>query len=89
MSKLWYKPVSLAASLTAGAVAGVVFKQAWKAVAGSKHAPDATDEQSGWGEVIASAALQGVIFAVTKAAFDRAGAAGIHRLTGVWPDKKK
>lgn len=38
-------------------------------------APDATDEHRTWQEVLLAAALQGAIFAVFKAAVDRAGAA--------------
>jgi hypothetical protein len=29
--------------------------------------------------------MQGAVFAAVKAIVDRAGAAGFHRLTGVWP----
>jgi hypothetical protein len=35
--------------------------------------------------VLIAAALQGAIFAVTKAAIDRAGAQGFSKLTGSWP----
>jgi hypothetical protein len=36
-------------------------------------------------EVVLAAALQGAIFAATKAAIDRAGARGFTKLTGSWP----
>jgi Protein of unknown function (DUF4235) len=36
-------------------------------------------------EVVLAAAIQGAIFAATKAAIDRAGARGFTRLTGNWP----
>jgi hypothetical protein len=84
-SKLWYKPVGLALGALAGAAAGFAFKQVWQLVAGEEDAPDATDEERGWGEVLAAAALQGAIFAVVKAAVDRGGAAGVRRVTGRWP----
>ncbi len=71
--------------IAAGSVAGVVFKQVWKRVAGDDDAPNATDEDRGWGEVLAAAALQGAIFALVKAAVDRGGAMGVKRLTGRWP----
>ncbi|MFD0823500.1 DUF4235 domain-containing protein, partial [Micromonospora zhanjiangensis] len=45
-----------------------------------------TDEDRGWGEILAAAALQGAIFAVVRAAVDRGGAVGVRRLTGRWPD---
>lgn len=82
---LLFKPVSLVASMAAGALAAVAFRQAWKLISGDDDAPDATDEERGWGEVIAAAAIQGAIFAVVRAAVDRAGAASVRQLTGSWP----
>lgn len=84
-TKLWYRPVGLVLGALAGAAAGFAFKQVWQVVAGEPDAPDATDEERGWGEVLVAAALQGAIFAVVKAAVDRGGAAGVRRLTGNWP----
>jgi predicted metal-dependent enzyme (double-stranded beta helix superfamily) len=84
-TKLWYKPIGLALGALAGAAAGYAFKQVWQLVAGDQDAPDATDEERGWGEVLAAAALQGAIFAVVKAAVDRGGATGVRQLTGRWP----
>jgi Protein of unknown function (DUF4235) len=86
LNKLAYKPVGLLAGIAAGAIAGVIFKQVWKLAAGDDDAPNATDEDRGWGEILAAAALQGAIFAVVKAAVDRGGATGVRRLTGTWPD---
>lgn len=84
-TKLAYKPVGLLLGIAAGVVAGAVFKQVWKVASGDDDAPNATDEERGWGEILAAAALQGAIFAVVKAAVDRAGASGVRRLTGRWP----
>ena len=85
MSKLVYKPVGLVLGAAAGAMAGFVFKRVWRAVADEDDAPSATDERRTWTEVLAAAALQGLIFAVVKAAVDRGGATGYRRLTGSWP----
>ncbi|MEJ3744775.1 DUF4235 domain-containing protein [Actinomycetes bacterium KLBMP 9797] len=85
MNKLAYKPVGMLLGIGAGVLAGALFKQVWKLAAGDDDAPDATDEERGWGEVLAAAALQGAIFAVVKAAVDRGGATGVRRLTGRWP----
>jgi len=85
MKKLLYKPVGTALGLAAGLLAGMLFKQVWRVVAGDDEAPDATDEQRRWGEILAAAALQGAIFAVVKAAVDRAGAEGVRKVTGTWP----
>jgi predicted metal-dependent enzyme (double-stranded beta helix superfamily) len=85
VSKVAYKPVGILLGIGAGMVAGAVFKQIWKVAAGDDDAPNATDEERGWGEILAAAALQGAIFAVVKAAVDRGGATGVRRLTGRWP----
>ena len=63
-----------------------MFKQTWRAIAGDDDAPNATDQDRGWTEVLVAAALQGAIFAIVKAAVDRGGAEGVKRLTGEWPD---
>jgi hypothetical protein len=84
--KLAYKPVGILLGIAAGAVAGAVFKQVWRLASGDDDTPNATDEDRGWVEILAAAALQGAIFAVVKAAVDRGGAAGVRRVTGEWPD---
>ncbi len=85
MSKLLYKPFSIAFGVAGGVLAGMLFKQVWKRLAGKEEAPEATSPDYTWGEVLAAAAVQGAIFAVVKAAVDRGGAAGVRRLTGKWP----
>jgi uncharacterized protein DUF4235 len=85
ISKLAYKPVGLLLGVAAGAIAGYAFKEVWRVVSGDDDAPDATDEERGWGEILAAAALQGAIFALVKAAVDRGGATGVRKLTGQWP----
>lgn len=84
-SKIAYKPVGLALGAVSGMIAGAAFKQAWKMIGHDDDAPDATDEDRSWQEILLAAALQGAIFAVVKAAVDRSGAATIRRLTGTWP----
>ncbi|HEY1485898.1 MAG TPA: DUF4235 domain-containing protein [Micromonosporaceae bacterium] len=84
-AKIAYKPVGFALGAAAGAVSGLVFKQLWKRLGHDDDAPNATDEVRGWGEVLAAAALQGAIFALVKAAIDRAGATGVRSVTGTWP----
>lgn len=86
VGKIAYKPVGVLLGVAAGAVAGAVFKKVWQLAAGDDDAPNATDEDRGWGEVLVAAALQGAIFAVVKAAVDRGGATGVRKVTGEWPD---
>lgn len=84
--KLLYKPVGLLAGAGAGLIAGFVFKKVWQLASGGDDAPDALDEDKGWTEILVAAALQGAIFAIVKAAVDRASAQGVRRVTGSWPD---
>ena len=81
-----FKPINLALGIGAGALAGLVFKQVWKLASGDDDAPDAGDEDRGWAEIIAAAALQGAIFAVVKAVVHRSGAVSVRKMTGQWPD---
>jgi uncharacterized protein DUF4235 len=69
----------------AGALAGLVFRRVWRLAAGENDAPDALDEDRGWVEVLAAAAVQGAIFAIVKAAVDRGSATGVRHFTGTWP----
>jgi hypothetical protein len=86
LQKVAYKPVGMLLGVGAGLLAGFIFKEVWKLASGEDDAPNATDEERGWGEVIAAAALQGAIFATVKALVDRGGAAGVRKITGNWPD---
>ncbi|MFI5937193.1 DUF4235 domain-containing protein [Actinoplanes sp. NPDC051494] len=84
--KIAYKPVGLLLGVAAGAIAGAVFKEVWKLTAGDDDAPDYSDEERGWGEILAAAAIQGAIFSVVRAAVQRGGAVGVRKVTGSWPD---
>ncbi|MGW5466187.1 DUF4235 domain-containing protein [Streptomyces sp. NPDC003996] len=84
-SKLAYKPVGFALGALSGMLAGALFKQAWTMLGHDDDAPEATDEERGWAEVVTAAVLQGAIFAGTKAVVDRVGAAATRSLTGTWP----
>ena len=90
MIKVLYRPFGLLVSVLGGALAGAIFKRIWKLAAREDDAPNATDADRGWQEILIAAALQGVIFAVVKAALDRTAAAGTQKLTGTWPgDEEK
>ncbi|SFK59204.1 DUF4235 domain-containing protein [Geodermatophilus ruber] len=84
-AKLAYRPIGLLSGIVAGAMSGAIFKQVWKKVAGEDDAPAALQSEYRMREVVLAAALQGAIFAATKAAVDRAGARGFTKLTGSWP----
>lgn len=82
---LAYRPVSMLTSLAAASVAGAIFKQIWRRVAGEDDAPDALQPQYSLGTVLLAASIEGVIFAVIKALIDRGGAKGFEKITGTWP----
>jgi Protein of unknown function (DUF4235) len=84
-AKLVYRPIGMVAGALAGIAAGAVFKQLWKLAAHEDEAPEALDPDHTWGEVLAAAALQGAVFALVKAAVDRAAASGVKRVVGRWP----
>jgi hypothetical protein len=79
MKKLLYRLMSLGLS---GMIAGALFKSAWKLIAREEDAPDATDMQRSWKEVLPAAALQGAIFATVKAAVERGAVQGGRKVAG-------
>ncbi|MFG1811563.1 DUF4235 domain-containing protein [Streptomyces sp. NPDC049040] len=83
---LAYKPVGWAIGAASGAVAGLLFRKAWTLITDDDDAPDATDEDRSWQEILLAAAMQGALFAVVKAAVDRGGAHLVKHVTGSWPE---
>jgi hypothetical protein len=84
-TKLAYRPVGLVAGALAGLIAGAVVRRVWRMASGEDDTPDALEEERGWGEILAAAALQGAVFAIVRATVDRGSAQGVRRLTGHWP----
>ena len=84
-AKLAYRPIGLIGGILAGTLSGIVFKQIWKQVSDEDDAPSALQSEYSMKEVVIAAAIQGAIFAATKAAIERAGARGFKQLTGAWP----
>src|SRR3954451_5103074 len=82
--KLIYKPFGLIFGVLAGLLGRKVFEQIWSQI-DDEHPPHATTQEVATAKVIGAAVLQGAVFAGTRAAVDRWGANGFHRLTGLWP----
>jgi hypothetical protein len=85
MAKLLYRPFGLLLGVLGGLLAGTIFKQIWKRVAGKEDAPKAKESEYGWREVLPAAMVQGAVFGLVKAAVDRSGARAFEKLTGSWP----
>jgi hypothetical protein len=86
MHKVLYKPLGMLFGVLGGLASTALFKRIWKATTGSPEAPEATDKDFSWTEVLIAATVQGAIFGLVKAAIDRGGAAGYRKITGRWPD---
>ena len=84
-AKLAYRPVATLLGTAAGAVASSAVDRVWRRASGTGSVPHAIDQDRGMGEILAAAALQGVVFAMVKALVERASATGVRRLTGRWP----
>jgi len=86
-AKILYRPLGLISSLVGGVVAGSVFKQVWKhATPGdNQDPPRALESEYRLREILVASAVQGAIFATTKALINRGGARVFQKLTGEWP----
>jgi hypothetical protein len=85
--KLLYKPFGIILGLVAGFAGRKAFDVIWTKI-DDEDPPKPTTELAPWGKVLGAAAIQGLIFAVVKAAVNRAGAKSYEHLTGVWPGEK-
>ena len=85
---LIYKPFGIILGILAGLVGKKLFNFAWTKL-DDEEPPKATTEIAPWAKVLGAAALQGVIFKVTRVVVDRYGAVGWRYLTGVWPGEKR
>lgn len=87
-TKVLYQPLSLAASVAGGLLAGAVFNQLWKAINSSDDPPPDPDDLSrSTTAILTAAALQGLVFGVVRAAVNRASAKGYRAVTKETPPK--
>ena len=85
---LIYKPFGILLGILAGLLGKRIFNFAWTKI-DDEEPPEATTEETSWAKVIGAAAVQGIIFRVTRVVIDRYGAIGWHYLTGAWPGEKR
>lgn len=62
MKKRSFRALSLVLSVPSGLLASAVFKQVWKLLASEEEAPEATDPERSWQEILLAAALHGAVF---------------------------
>lgn len=86
-AQILYKPWGIVGSLVAALVARQVFQVVWtKALpVNSDDPPKPLESEYQLKEIVATAVIQGAIFAVVKALFQRGSARAFERWTGEWP----
>ena len=86
--KALYKPIGLFLSLVAALIGKRIFNFVWTKI-DDEDPPKGTTQEAPWAKLISAAALQGVIFKLTRLVVDRYGAVGWSYLTGQWPGEKR
>jgi hypothetical protein len=86
--KLIYKPIGFILGIVAGLLGRRLFDYTWTKI-DDADPPKGTTEEAPWVKVLGAAALQGVIFKLTRVTVDRYGAIGWRYLTGFWPGEKR
>jgi hypothetical protein len=85
---LIYKPIGIFLGIVAGLLGKRIFNFAWTKI-DDEDPPKGTTEVAPMAKIVGAAALQGVIFKVTRVIVVRYGAVGWRYLTGVWPGEKR
>lgn len=81
-SKILYTPLSIAISVAGGLLASKVFTEVWQRLSpADQEPPEPKDLTRSTREALIAAAVQGLIFGLTRAAVDRASAKGYRALT--------
>jgi hypothetical protein len=86
--KVIYRPIGLIMGIMSALVAKRIFNFAWTKI-DEEDPPKGTTRDAPWVKILGAAALQGVIFKMTRVVVDRYGAVGWNYLTGVWPGEKR
>ena len=85
---LIYKPFGVMFGLLAGLLGKKLFEFVWTKI-DDEEPPEATTRDTTWSKVLIVAAIEGVIFRVTRYVVDRSGAIGFRYLTGFWPGEER
>ena len=83
-----YKPFGIILGILGGLIGKRVFDFVWTKI-DDEDPPKPTTQETSWGKLLSAAAVQGVIFRMTRVVVDRYGAIGFNYLTGIWPGEKR
>jgi hypothetical protein len=86
--KALYKPIGLTLSIAAALIGKRIFNFVWTKL-DDEDPPKGTTQEADWSKILSAAAIQGVIFKMTRVVVDRYGAVGWNYLTGTWPGEKR
>jgi hypothetical protein len=83
-----YKPFGLIIGVLAGFVSKQLFNAIWSRL-DDEEAPKPTTHQANWPKILIAAALQGIVFKLTRAVVDRHAAKSFAYITGSWPGEER
>ena len=86
--KLIYKPIGIILGIISGLIGKRIFNFVWSRI-DDEDPPKPTTEVATWTKLLTAAAMQGMIFRVTRTVVDRYGAKGWSYLTGIWPGERR
>ena len=86
--KLIYKPIGIFLGVLSGLLGKKIFDFIWTKI-DDEDPPKGTTQIAPLSKILVAAAIQGMIFRMTRTVVDRYGAVGWNYLTGVWPGEKR
>jgi hypothetical protein len=88
MGRLIYKPFAVLVGMLGGIVGRKAFEFVWTKI-DDEEPPGALTKETSWSRLLGAAALEGMIFRVSRYVIERYGAMGFEYLTGAWPGPKR
>jgi len=88
MAKILFIPVSIVSGLIAGLIGKKAFEVAWGLV-DDQEPPDAEHRETSMPKLVASLAVQGVAFSVTRGVVDHLARRSFYKATGAWPGEER
>ena len=88
MAKILFIPVSIVSGLIAGFVGKKAFEVIW-GVIDDQEPPDAEDRETSMPKLVASLAVQGAAFSITRGVTDHLARRSFYKATGSWPGEQR
>lgn len=88
MAKILFIPVSIISGLIAGFVGKKAFEVIW-GVIDDQEPPDAEDRETSMPKLVASLAVQGAAFSITRGVTDHLARRSFYKATGSWPGEQR